>query len=620
MRGMVARKLKHYASVIQNPQFRNTYFKYFKIISVSFALMLVLAYVTVFIFSQNMLNRELDTANARSLEKSYAVMETLIEQGRTALMRYTSNIDVNLFIGTLRDVYTNYYNYERQWRIITNMNHTVRRNLDTSIVMYGELNSDILSTYSGGQRLSQYTDADIVDQYKKLDKSERLRTLVLRKISITEKAGPQSKRDWVITLYQPLKTQLTNHDFIAVNISCEALAELMGNAEQSEIMVCNKNGEILLDTSLNDISFNIKDVMDTETALKVSSHTSGKFSASKSGRNVRVSWKKAMNSGLTYIHIVPLDAYSINMRNLTSFFGISAVLTIIVALLISLVISMRLFKPIASVSAILNAPYADTEADSVDADARMMLVDMLKAWQSGTQLERDVLDKFASLRRARMQVLRDQMKPHFLYNALQAINWMIIMETGDDQSVSSQAVVTLSEIARTCMDDNRDEAPLFEELDYIKNYISLQRLRYGNELRCDILAPDELMNMMCPRMALHPLVENAISHGAANRMRDSAKTGSRIEGIVVIRITRIGDRAEIAVEDNGLGLSDGEILNLERRINSEHIHLDENGREGIGLANTARRLKLLYGADYVIRISHSELGGIKVKFEVPIVK
>lgn len=194
----------------------------------------------------------------------------------------------------------------------------------------------------------------------------------------------------------------------------------------------------------------------------------------------------------------------------------------------------------------------------------------------------------AALARARLDSLRAQLHPHFLFNTLHAISALM----GDDVVAARKMMRRLSELLRMSLEDGAHEVPLAEELSLLEQYVEIQRIRFGDRLdvRCDI-AP-EARRMHLPRLLLQPLVENAIKHGTA---------GHRERGEVSIEATAPDGRLRIRVRDNGRGLpAPDSPLTL-----------------GVGLRNTEARLRQLYGDDFALRLSNHPSGGAIVEVEMP---
>ena len=198
----------------------------------------------------------------------------------------------------------------------------------------------------------------------------------------------------------------------------------------------------------------------------------------------------------------------------------------------------------------------------------------------------------ASAREAELRALRYQIHPHFLFNTLNAISTLVI------QGRSTAAVSMISRLAdflRATLDDkSANEVSLEEELFLTEQYFEIEKTRLGERLTVKMNLDPTLLSCMVPHLVLQPLVENAIRHGIAPR------PGS---GQVTISVARAEGRARITVSDDGLG-------------KAARPTAPENSK-GIGLVNTEKRLRELYGDNYQFELRWPESGGCEAIIEVP---
>ena len=193
----------------------------------------------------------------------------------------------------------------------------------------------------------------------------------------------------------------------------------------------------------------------------------------------------------------------------------------------------------------------------------------------------------AHLARSRLEVLRMQLQPHFLFNSLNTIASLV----HDDPEKADELIAGLSELLRTSLDTAEQEIALADETDFIGRYLELMHARFDDRLRYQIDVPADLGTARVPAMLLQPLVENAVEHG----LRELPAGGC-----VAVRARRDGDTLRLEVSDDGMGVEDpGEL------------------HEGIGIANTRERLTTLYGKGATFEIAHRRGGGTVARVAVP---
>src|SRR5438094_89915 len=192
--------------------------------------------------------------------------------------------------------------------------------------------------------------------------------------------------------------------------------------------------------------------------------------------------------------------------------------------------------------------------------------------------------------RTRLEVLRMQLNPHFLFNTLHAIS-ALIHEQPDD---ADRIVARLSELLRVSLEQtDAQEVPLRQELAFLERYLEIEHTRFQDRLAVEMEVETGLDDGLVPSLILQPLVENAIRHGIEPR-EDTGRvkvTARRLEGML-----------ELKVSDNGPGLPETEVALC---------------REGVGLSNTRSRLAHLYGAKHQLELTPAAGGGLEVKLLLP---
>ncbi|WP_100407814.1 sensor histidine kinase [Bacillus solitudinis] len=192
--------------------------------------------------------------------------------------------------------------------------------------------------------------------------------------------------------------------------------------------------------------------------------------------------------------------------------------------------------------------------------------------------------------------LQSQINPHFIYNTLETIRMMA--EMNDDQEVSDISY-TFGQLMRYSLSPKRTNATLGEELDHIRNYLRIHKLRMGDRLEYEIQDEVNVSKFPCPRFLLQPLVENSIGHGLSK---------IRTNGRLTIGMMNLESHIQITITDNGLGI-EKERLELINKLLTNHLDVKEfqNTSSGIGLFNVNERIKLYYGEHSQFSI-HSESG------------
>ncbi|PYX76693.1 MAG: sensor histidine kinase [Acidobacteria bacterium] len=197
---------------------------------------------------------------------------------------------------------------------------------------------------------------------------------------------------------------------------------------------------------------------------------------------------------------------------------------------------------------------------------------------------------------ARMEALQNQINPHFLFNTLNSVSSLVRF----DPDTARELIIKLANILRRLLHSSDAFAPLREELEFIDDYLDIEVVRFGRDKLQVIkeLEPASL-DVMVPSMLLQPLVENSIKHGLS----------SKIEGGSIYLRSRLNDsRLVIEIEDDGVGMGAANFLERPSGL----------GGSGIGMANVAERLKVLYGDTAKMTIDSPEGKGTLVRIRLPV--
>jgi two-component system LytT family sensor kinase len=221
----------------------------------------------------------------------------------------------------------------------------------------------------------------------------------------------------------------------------------------------------------------------------------------------------------------------------------------------------------------------------------------LKIWNN-TRMERKLEEQHRLLLQARMEALRSQINPHFLFNTLNSVSSLVRF----DPDTARDVILKLASILRRLLRKSDAFVQLREEFDFIDDYLNIEVVRFGRDkLRVVKELDPASLEVVVPTMLLQPLVENSIKHGLA----------PKIEGGTIYLRSRLNDgRVTVEVEDDGVGMGAAQMLEAPTGI----------GGSGIGMANVAERLKVLYGESARMIIDTSPAGGTIVRLSLPVLQ
>ena len=236
------------------------------------------------------------------------------------------------------------------------------------------------------------------------------------------------------------------------------------------------------------------------------------------------------------------------------------------------------------------------EIDKANDKLNKVIFDMqeLKIREYHSQLE---------LKKIELNYLKNQIRPHFYLNMLSMIHSML--QTKNYKEIEELTILTSNYLRHLFM-ANQDFSELKDEVQHIKDYLEIQRIRYGNSIYFSLDYNSDLQNTLVPSLLLQTFFENTIKHGFS--FQDLFTILLSIKKVK----TEDSDYIQICIEDNGPGFSE-EILS---KLNQKQSLITEDGHH-IGITNTIERLNLLYPNDYTITFENNEEGGAKILLLIP---
>lgn len=194
------------------------------------------------------------------------------------------------------------------------------------------------------------------------------------------------------------------------------------------------------------------------------------------------------------------------------------------------------------------------------------------------------------LAEARLEALKMQIQPHFLFNTLHTISELVY----EDPEAAERMITRLGDLLRLTVDNAQNhEVTLAQEMEFLEAYLEIQRTRFSDRLEVMLNVGDDTRDALVPNLVLQPLLENAIRHGAAS-------TGGR--GLILVKTVRVDGRLRMEVHDNGTGPTPPP---------------RPRSRQGVGVSNTRARLEQMYGAEGRLELSHCPIGGTVAAVEIP---
>ena len=202
---------------------------------------------------------------------------------------------------------------------------------------------------------------------------------------------------------------------------------------------------------------------------------------------------------------------------------------------------------------------------------------------------------------AEIKQLEMQFNPHFLYNTLENIKFLIKL----DPDKAQKTILRLSELLRYSIDNDASTARIGEDMGRIEHYLYILKLRFGKKFAYEIDVSDDVQNCVVPKLIVQPLIDNAVKHGFGDKERMKVSIGAHA----------VGKKLHIVVSDDGAGMDETELKAMRKLIRAQN-----NKTNHIGLYNVERRIELLYGSKYGMTIDSVAGKGTTVRISLPVIR
>jgi two-component system sensor histidine kinase YesM len=217
--------------------------------------------------------------------------------------------------------------------------------------------------------------------------------------------------------------------------------------------------------------------------------------------------------------------------------------------------------------------------------------------------EADIQKKNLELERkqAELNALQSQINPHFLFNTLESIRIRSLMK---NETETADIVKSLSKTFRRMLVWGNDLITVRSEIEYIKDYLQIQKYRFSEKLSYEIFVPDDVLENKISKMAIQPFIENSCVHGIEGKIGN---------GQIALTVKKVEDKLEILIEDNGCGIPSEKLDEIRNSL----IETGNLKGANIGIRNVCNRLKLFYGNEFEFNIKSNENEGTQVYIKIP---
>ena len=516
----------------------------------------------------------------------------------------------------------NLEDYLRNMRRISDaMYYTVIKNtdigsgsLDDSMTLLYESNKDKLvsvACYTNDGNLvaaspidTEKTEIDVTSQSWFKDAVGELENFHFSKPHVENLFDDPSYRYyWVVSLSRTVELTRNGVSMLGVllvDMNYSSIEQLLDKANSDTsgeyLYLMAPDGEIIYHPKQNLIHMGLYQENNSMAAGYEDTTTEENFQ----GENRLVTVKTISYTGWKLVSVVPMKSFSMGMSGMRNLVVLLVALTVFAAVILNQMVSARISKPLRR----LNDSVKEWEAGNMEPDIYIggsMEVEHLGKTLRSTvaqirQLMDDIVVEQEEKRKSELDALQSQINPHFLYNTLDSIVWMITGERYDDAVFM---ITQLASLFRISLSRGKTVIRIEDEVKHAQNYMNIQKIRYKNSFEVDFQIDPEILDGCTVKLVLQPLLENAIYYGM--EFMDG-------EGEIHVRGYRKENDVYLEVEDNGLGMPEEEAAELLNGKERPHKH-----GSGVGLVNVHSRLKLRFGDQYGLIIKSCPDEGMLVQ-------
>lgn len=365
--------------------------------------------------------------------------------------------------------------------------------------------------------------------------------------------------------------------------------------------LCSRDGEIIYHPRWTEINRGLF----KEKNNKAASYEDGIYEMKTDGQKENVVVGSVAYTGWKLIGVVPESVQETSINKFRYYIITTILILVMMLLQVNRFISRKISRPIRELDESVKAYEAGAMPDIYiggSAEIRHLGYSVQKSYEQIETLMKEIIQQQTERRKSELDALQSQINPHFLYNTLESITWMI------EAQRNKEAVVMISELAkllRVSLSRGKTIISIGDELQHGRSYMNIQRVRYKERFKVKFLIDEEIKNYCIVKLVIQPLLENAIYYGVGNMDEDD-------DGQILVRGEKKGEDIYISIEDNGMGMPE----DIRDNILTDNSKVPKHG-SGVGVINVHSRIRLMFGPEYGLEV-YSELDeGTKVVIHIP---
>ena len=413
---------------------------------------------------------------------------------------------------------------------------------------------------------------------------------------------------WVISLSRAVELMENGESrlgVLLVDMDYSSISRMMNQINESNsgqyYYLCDSNGEIIYHPQ----QIQIRDGIVKENNAKAAKYKDGVYDETLGRENRKVIANTISYTGWKLVGVIPYSTFTEGMLNIRYFIAMLMLLMAMMLVVINRVVSVRISSPILKLNESVKAYEAGEKPEIYiggSLEIRHLGHSIQSSYEQIDSLMKKIVLEQNERRKSELDALQSQINPHFLYNTLESITWMIEGERNDDAAFM---ISQLAKLFRISLSKGSTVITIRDELQHAHSYMNIQKVRYKNTFSVTFDVDPEICSYCTVKLILQPILENAINYGVSG-MDDCGEI--RVKG------RQEGGRVILSVEDNGIGMSEEQVRLLLTDSNRVHKH-----GSGVGLVNVNNRIQLLFGKEYGLTVESEPDEGTMISICIPAV-
>ncbi len=571
--------------LVKKYKWNSLFMKYFKkFVIVIFIPFLILISLTFLLYKHNISNFLL-----YNVSNDYHTLQTSISsalsEASTLIEFQNSNASVSQFIYSKSINFSDAQTADNLKTISSLMSTFVSSSNIDEIILYSNTNKYVYSTTTGCVKIDDFRHKKLID---KIVSSNNNATPF---ISIF----PEDIMSGIINVISVTTSQDNLHSVFIVRLNLNNILQQQSSAIMNDIFI----------TYDDQIIFSSKNPSEQ---IKLLENPKNIVVYSKDSKNINISNKVLISElayGLTFAVTFSVSYYQSYKSQILLILLLCIILSIILPIILSFYFSMQYYHSISQITYQIQHDITENTLNENIDEINFITNNITQMSDRLKNAEGTLTEKLLTLEKLKIQVLQNQINPHFIFNTLNSIS-LYIQNYFEDDSDIVVMLNSLSDIISELLSTSSYMTSIAKEIQYSKKYLAIELIKQMNTFDVFWEIDESLSDRIIPKMILQPIIENALNHGIYPLL-DVKKT------IITIVIHRKDNNIELLVSDNGVGFDETTFA-----LMSEHLeNCDIPQTKHIGLLNVNFRIKSIYGNEYGVRLLPAEEGS-KISILIPL--